>query len=243
MEQATRYLIVGTGRCGSSLLAAILAKAGANFDMPVQTKWDRRSGEYEHPMLLEARRWLVWADKIARSPLPSRLRNFCQRRAAQKLDELLRRATFLKSPELVRMVHIVAKLGYQPKIILSYRQFEGYSVSRHLKSGWGFSRLVEQYINVNSTALLQLYIFGGCTIGYEELVNKEETVWAEALEQLTGIKASHLLESRESLVKAVTPQWEFPVPNPEVMKVYKLLVQLKGLVIEPVSSSTLNERL
>ena len=44
-----RFLIVGTGRCGSSLLSAILARAGANFDMPLRAEWDRRSGEYEHP--------------------------------------------------------------------------------------------------------------------------------------------------------------------------------------------------
>jgi LPS sulfotransferase NodH len=34
-----RYMLVGTGRSGSSLLSAILADAGANFDMPNVSAW------------------------------------------------------------------------------------------------------------------------------------------------------------------------------------------------------------
>ena len=57
MPDKPKFLIVGIGRSGSSLLAAILAKSGGNFGLPSLDDWDRRDGVLEHPYVLNAYKW------------------------------------------------------------------------------------------------------------------------------------------------------------------------------------------
>jgi len=138
----TRYLIVGTGRSGSSLLSAILADAGANFNMPKMSSWDRKTGAYEHPKLHSAYKWYSRSQKITKSVLPSQpLRRFFEIRMRRDLSKLLCNTIFLKSTGLIWLVQPIYKLVYQPKIIVSYRKFEGYCTSRHLKFGWSVPEL------------------------------------------------------------------------------------------------------
>ena len=47
-ETNLRYFIITSGRSGS-LLASILADAGANFGLSTRSDWSRDSGEMEHP--------------------------------------------------------------------------------------------------------------------------------------------------------------------------------------------------
>jgi hypothetical protein len=45
-DKPERFLIVGAGVSGSTLLAATMAGAGANFRAEKVAEWDRRSGAY-----------------------------------------------------------------------------------------------------------------------------------------------------------------------------------------------------
>ena len=47
-----RFFIVTVGRTGSSLLASILADAGADFGVQGKADWDPAGGAYEHPSLV-----------------------------------------------------------------------------------------------------------------------------------------------------------------------------------------------
>jgi hypothetical protein len=224
-----RYMLVGTGRSGSSLLSAIIADAGANFDMPNVSAWDRRSGAYEHPELINSYKWFLRSKKMAL--LSDRLRRFCEIRTENKLSTLLDRAVFAKYPHAFRLIHFTPELEFYPKIILSYRDFAGYSKSMYRKNGMDMPNLIKSYKEINSTALLQLEVFGGVAINYKELVDKSETNWAETISSLTGIDFSSLLESREKRVQlnhnmsSITKNYSF---DSEINAIYSMLNQSKG---------------
>ena len=53
-DDKVRFIMVTTGRSGSSLLAAIIADAGGKFGFPSKDKWDPESGAMEHPLAQQA---------------------------------------------------------------------------------------------------------------------------------------------------------------------------------------------
>ena len=222
------------GRSGSSLLSAILADAGAFFNMPNISSWDRKSGAYEHPKLHSAFKWYSRSQKIMKSVLPSQpLKRFFEIRFQRDLSDLFSDTIFTKSTGLIWLVHRIHKLGYQPKLILSYRKFEGYAASRHLRSGWSAPELVKDYIGVNSTALLQLQIFGGCAVSYEELTNTKDQSWAEAISTVTGLNCSQLLQSREKHSIPISRNSTLPIFDEAANDIYTKFLKLKGTVINP----------
>lgn len=91
--------------------------------------------------------------------------------------------------------------------------------------------LIKSYKEINSTALLQLEVFGGVAITYKELVDKSETNWAETISSLTGIDFSSLLESREKRVQlnhnmsCITKNYSL---DSEINAIYSMLNQSKS---------------
>ncbi|MCH7951086.1 MAG: hypothetical protein IH875_11555 [Candidatus Dadabacteria bacterium] len=229
-----RYLIVTTGRSGSSLLSAILADAGAFFNMPNISSWDRIKGAYEHPKLHSAFKWYSRSQKIVKSVLPSQpWKRLFEIRIQRDLSDLFSDTIFAKSTGLIWLVQRIHKLGYQPKIIVSYRKFEGYATSRYLRFGWSVPEAVKVYSGVNSTALLQLQIFGGCAVSYEELTNTEDQSWAEAISTVTGLNCSRLLQSREKHSIPILRNSTLPIFDEAANDIYTKLLKLKGTVINP----------
>jgi len=233
-----RYFIVGSGRSGSSLLAAILADAGAAFSMEHIDSWDRGAGEYEHPLVHQARRWHSRAAKINESLIPNALAHgFCVRRMRKALDALLHEAEFVKSTDLVHLVPVAAHLRYTPVVIVSYRPFAAHARSRHRKDGMDAAHLLADYINIYTTAALQLQIFGGGVVSYDELVNSEQIAWAETLDTLTGIPSQQILAAREKRVSEIprnAPAFDLPVSHAMIDQLHATYMSLLGRVIEPV---------
>lgn len=120
-SQSIRHLLVGTGRCGSSLLSAILADSGANFGMGRVDGWKRSAGAYEHTKLQKACREFAISRKFAEKAdcwwLHRKFRRFHMSNAKRALRGLLSEADFLKSMDLVWLTHTIFKLDYSPKII------------------------------------------------------------------------------------------------------------------------------
>jgi hypothetical protein len=228
-----RYLIVTTGRSGSSLLSAILADAGADFGVPERQDWNRRSGWYEHPKLVSAYIWFrLWHSL----PAPAQFaRRFCQRRMCRELDTAMAEARFAKQSRLFYLVRQVHALGYIPQIMVSYRSPPGFLASRFKKSMMTVPEMSEFYYEVYSTALLQLGVFGGCAVSYEEMASQEETAWAEAVSSLTGLDCQRILDSRLKRVKSVTGSPEFPILDQRVWEVYEALQALRGHLVGPGS--------
>lgn len=229
-----RYLTVGTGRSGSSLLSAILADAGAIFDMLKISSWDRISGAYEHPKLHSAKRWHSRSAKIAKSVLPSQpLKRFFEIRMQRDLSNLFYETIFAKSTELTWLVQPIYKLGYQLKILVSYRKFNDYCASGHLKFNWSIPELVKVYNEVNSTALLQLEIFGGCAVSYEELTDPEEKSWAETVSSVTGLSCNRLLQGREKHNVPILRDSVLTIFDEAAEEIYSKLLKFKGTVVNP----------
>ncbi len=230
-----KYLIVTTGRSGSNLFAAICADAGANFDIPGLPQQNRMNFRSEHLTLIAAYKWFSRAQKISKSLLPSALgQRFCEIMMKARLSEVLGRATFLKSAILVWMVHPIYQLGFRPHILVAYRKFSGYCFDKYKKNGWKAPELLDTYTSVYSTALLQLKMFGGCTVSYEEVSNPAETDWARAVSRVTGLDEQRLLQSRDKLIQPGNPIEDGLVyADDRVQAIYAQLLALKGTVIRP----------
>ncbi len=236
-----RYLVIGTGRSGSTLLSSILADAGANFALGDVASWDPRWGAYEHPLLHVAEAWRSRIQKIRHSVLPDRLEALCAPRMRRALSSLFEQAEFAKSIPLVGMVDAVHRLGFAPVLIVNYRAFQDYARSIHLsRPFWDVPKLVDRYVSTYSTAILQLEIFGGCTVEYDELVDAEETAWARALAEVTRLPEERLLEHRSERVRKQRPAGKKPEPildkaslDPRIGLLYDALRSLKGRALPP----------
>jgi len=197
-----RFLIVSTGRCGSSLLSAILAHAGADFDLPDLDSWSRSSGAYEHPKLEKAYAWFRLMQALPTWPAPSRyLRQLTMKKMDRLLLDAMSKAKYAKTTNLVYLVQPISKLGYRPKIIISYRQFQGYATSRYRRTNLSFSDLTEKYIDTYGTALLQLSIWGGCLVSYEEMINSGCSEWIDVVCKLTNLEKELVAKCRNDVIK------------------------------------------
>ncbi len=232
-----RYLIIGPGRSGSSVLAGILADTGANFNMPVAKDWHRGSGAYEHRSMLNARKWHARGEKIAESLIPDRLRSYCNRKRDSLLRDVLDSAEYLKYCWPVDFAIPIRHLGYEPVIIISYRPFYDCARSRHLRMGANFHQLVDSYIAAYLTAVFQLEVLGGCVISYNRLVDPNETQWAEVLSQITGFEAERLLAARAERIKraspAFTPSFDFMAFDSDLARLETQMLALSDRVILP----------
>ena len=132
----------------------------------------------------------------------------------------------------------VIRLGYKPRIIISYRDFAANARSFYIVKGLGLPEFAECYRRINRSALLMLDVFGGCAIGFEELVGASETAWADALSQATGLNREALLENRNRRLKQMgapsgTNPPGPPLRDPGAERVYEDLLALTGVYVPP----------
>jgi hypothetical protein len=238
-----RYLIVGTGRSGSSLLSSILADAGCNFAMENVKSWNPRDGEYEHPLLLAAETWRSRIERIRNSVIPGRLSAFCHAQMERRLTQLFEQAEFAKSIPLIGLVDVVHRLGFQPVMIVNYRGFQDYARSVWMsRPFWDMPHLIDRYVATYSTAILQLEIFGGCTISYDELIDPEKTQWAKVLGEITPASEETILKCRNERVRADIAGKERALPileksrlDPRLDLLYDTLRSLEGRALSSES--------
>ncbi|MBV8649839.1 MAG: hypothetical protein JO255_00145 [Alphaproteobacteria bacterium] len=175
LRERQRFFIVSTGRTGSSLLSAILADAGADFGFAPPRSWDRRGGEMEHEQLTVAARSIAKANAVSpeRPGGIARLRWTLRRSAAKRrMRSSLRDVRYVKVADAHHLVRPAFKLGYFPTVILSYRRFDDYAVSLGLIHAHADpASLARQYRQVLRMGLWLLNTFGGCVVGYEQLVD------------------------------------------------------------------------
>ena len=244
-----RQLIVCTGRSGSSFLSKLMAAAGADFatgpgiDAPLlpagvagandpALAW--KYGNYEHLGLHEAYKWYARSEKITRSLIPAQpWKRIFEKKMLAAIEATLSRAHFAKTPDLVWLVQpIFRRCRYHPSIIISYRHPNAYASSRYIKDGWSYPKLMETYCAVYATALQQLYLFGGCTVSYEEMTDPGRSGWAEALAQVTGLEAGRLLAARSELTRSRSQEHEALISDPPSERVFAQLQRLEGQVVE-----------
>jgi hypothetical protein len=237
-DGAKRYFIVTAGRTGSTLLATMLADAGANFAIEAPADWDRNGGEMEHLDLLRASQLIQSAYTLStRKPGWSVARLqwiVCRSRGRRRLREVLGKARFVKVGDAHWTIRTAFKMGYFPVVILSYRRFEDHAVSLGLM--WDMSTvemLADHYVRLYTRGLQMLNTFGGCAVSYESLIGTKTRSWSEPLSSVTGLPADGLRRSHQRRLGEVSPPVAGSIDNPLVDRIYEALGAVEGQVIPP----------
>lgn len=238
VDDRRRYFIVSAGRTGSTLLSAILADCGADFAMSVPAEWDPGSGALEHAELHAATSLLRRVHEIDRDKPSSGYRRYVwsnlRSRAKRKLNSVLEEARYLKGENLDLAVQPAFKLGYFPSVILSYRRFEDLAVSSFIRRGAStFESLLAYYQRINRNGLLLMSAFGGCAIGYEQLVDPRDTSWVDSLAELTGIGASRLASARDRRLGSPSRSVQFKCLDRGAQEVFEAIDVVRGRILMP----------
>ena len=223
-----KFLIVGTGRCGSSFLSAIIAKAGGSFEMPAVEHWGPGSGAFDSLYILKAYKWYIWHERIANSLLFDRTAGAFMGVCRRVLRRTLLAADYIKSPQLVWLVHEINRFGEPFGLIAIYRKFSGYWPSVFHRKGSTYQKSRDIWMDVNNAILLQASLYPSALISYEELIDTAETHWAEKLHTLTKLPVKEILSARKELLRpSHAPSNEFFEDN-DTRRLYEAL-RNKGL--------------
>ncbi len=198
-----KFLIVGTGRSGSSLLSAIICQSGGSFGLPAVEDWDRSRGTLEHPYIHSAYKWYSRATRIRESLIPDQAATVCLSICRSHLKKNLHVANYIKSTQLVWLVNEINRL--EPVGVIGiYRKFSSYLASRYLKFGGDYAKWRGVWTNVNATVLLQASTYPSALVSYEELIDPNESDWATRLHELIGIPVQAILTARKELAKTAS---------------------------------------
>ena len=199
-----RTLIVTCGRSGSSLLAAIMADAGAEFGMPTPDRWDQGAGVMEHPLAIAAgwkyeRAWQIRGGRrffLGYKYLADARVGLAKR----DLRRLLAEVDTVKGPRSDLWVPDLPKLGYVPNIVVPFAPPGEVARSFLMKAKQRWDDTRSDYLRANRNALLYLQSFGGCAVALRDLTDRESITWARALASATGLDVAALIEARNRRV-------------------------------------------
>ncbi len=231
-----RFVIVTPGRTGSSLLAAILSDAGADFGIGADD-WDPSVGAFEHPDLIAAVDSFSKARQLGIDPplAPKKyLWDVYRHIGKARLKKIVQRVEYLKGPDLDLIVRPMYKLGYFPQVIVNFRAFFGQAQSLYLRrTHLGFEALHERYCRIASDAFLQITTFGGCVIDYDDIDDPANDDWMGNLAALTGLDADRLRQARKARVKPRAREEPGYEMDCRASRLYADLQGLKGTVFQP----------
>ena len=230
-----RYFIVTAGRTGSTLLAAIMGDAGADFGMPVLDDWNTaRGGSMELSEVRLAANYFRRAfERAPRKPAlpPARwIWTWHRSQGKRNLKRALDKAVYVKAVNMDLAIPYSIKLGYFPRVIVSYRRFGPFALSySQMLVSWSTETMATDYDRIYRNAVLQLYAYGGCAVNYDDLVDRTRTEWARNLAEVTGLSVDALLESRARRLKSA-PREErlFPVSDESVERSFAAVDALSG---------------
>jgi hypothetical protein len=233
-----RVFILSSGRSGSTLLASILADAGAEFGMHAPEQWDPGTGALEHPELHRMAAWMGYAYDLSPDRPGIGLRrylwDFYRSMGKSRLRNLLGAARYIKGEGADFAVQPAFKMGYFPTIIVSYRRFEAFATSSGLMRGHSnLETLVKYYNRVNRNALLLLRMFGGCVVSYEPLSDMHDMSWAHPLAIATGLSADGLVAARNRRLRGSARRDEPQPLDATTSETFANLDALRGLAIPP----------
>lgn len=237
-REQKRFFIVNPGRTGSTLLAAILADAGADFCFETPESWDPIRGDMEHEEIRTALTHFRKAFEISERKPNSLLKRgmwvIHQHYGKKHLKKILSMADYVKEDNLNLAVFPAYKLGFFPCIILNFREFEEHAESIFIMHGYSVMKSVDHYNRVIQNGILLLNIFGGCAIDYAELTALDRTEWASALSTVTGLSRQAVLDSRNKRVSGPpTVSSRRPVFDATAAQACAEARALSGRVIEP----------
>jgi hypothetical protein len=227
-----------------------MVDAGANFSMTTQDTWHPGSGALEHPLAVSAG-WqfdLAWEIDGGRRYFIGFKYAADVRRSLgkRKLKRLLADADTIKGPNADHWVPYLPKMGYTPRIVVPFRSPLDVGRSFLMKSKDTWEETRRYYLRIYRNAALYLQSFGGCAIDGADLIDPDETAWADALAAVTELTREALLSARDKRLRTgqeptragATPSTDCPsnpstLGDPEAEAVYQSLRALKGLALPP----------
>ncbi|MDH4380497.1 MAG: hypothetical protein QE509_01255 [Gammaproteobacteria bacterium] len=237
--KSVRWMIVTLGRSGSSLLATIMADAGAQFGITAPAEWDPRAGEMEDPDAKRAAHQMRRAfdiDSGRRHVLFPQIEARLRRGLARKyLKQSLLRAECVKIGDLDLLVQSAFALGYSPRVILNYRRFQDCLVSNVVgRKHSGPDSIAEDYRRIYRQGFELLKIFGGCAISYEEMLANPGGSWLAALGTVAGLDRSSLQAAATRRIRrSESGALESNASYPECDAIYDRIAAEAGRIFEP----------
>ncbi len=235
-----RYFLITPGRTGSTLLASILADAGADFAIDSREEWDTaRGGWMEHADIRRATNHFRLAFERSPSkpisPFSRLIWTYHRTSGKRYLRRALQQAVYLKAVNLDLAIPFAIKLGYFPQLIVNYRPFGAQALSSsQMLMSWSSDALAATYNRTYRNSLIQIYSYGGCVVSYADLTDRDRTAWASALGQVTGLSADKLLESRARRSKGNrSVEAELPVLDETTRQSVAAIDALSGLALSP----------
>ncbi len=248
-DDRQRFIILTPGRTGSTLLAAALAGAGASFGMPRPQTWDRRSGDMESRLFAQATRGYERADLIAEGapkpelPLRRALWALHRHTAKRRLADALSAARYFKAVSAEFTLQPTARLGYRPRVILSYRKLEPFVASSVMLRGHVTPDAhIARYVRTMRNGLAAVTLFGGCVVSYEDLQDGEASDWAFALGKLTGLDPLLILHARSEILSASPPDPEMPRLCREAERLWHEAEAMRGIAFAGLRPANRVER-
>jgi hypothetical protein len=237
-SEQRRVFILSSGRSGSTLLAAVLADAGAEFGIRAPERWDPGTGALEHRELHRMAAWMSYAYDLSpdRPGIGPRryLWDLYRSMGKTRLRQLLHVARYIKGEGADFAVQPAFKMGYFPTIIVSYRRFEDFATSSGLMRGHSnLESLVKYYNRVNRNALLLLQTFGGCVVGYDALSDPRDISWVDPLAAATGLPADKLIAAREHRLRFKSRRDKTQPLDASTAETFANLDALRGLAVPP----------
>lgn len=239
-SERRRYFVLTAGRTGSTLLTAIMADAGADFAMPAPKDWDTaRGGENELPEIQRAISHFRLAFELSPRkplmPLAHWIWTWHRSLGKRYLKKALDKAIYVKSADLDWAVPYAIKVGYFPRIIVSYRPFGACALSFSQRlTIWSAETLAVEYDRTYRNAVLQMHAYGGCVVSYADLIDRARTEWAANLAEVTGLAADALLASRDRRVKSTQhDEVELPVLYQSAEQSFAAVEALSGRAFPP----------
>lgn len=239
MNERRRTFVLTFGRSGSSLLCALMSDAGADFGLAAPLQWDPRDGVLEHPDIKRAAHHMRRAFDIDHgrryrfSPeLEARWR---RRRARHWLTRALPQARCFKIGDLDLLVQMSFSLGYEPRVVLNYRDFEHALASTLVgRKHIGPDELAADYVRICRQGVVLLQTFGGCVVGYEEMLGEPGGPWLNALAQSAGLEVGALRQAAAKRIRGNAPALaDTRSLYPECRRLHELLRELSGRCFAP----------
>ena len=215
-----------------------MADGGAQFGIRAPQQWDPRHGEMEgRAIKLAAHHYRRAYDiSLGRKYLLSpRIEEKLRLSIAKKhLKRALIDSRFLKISDLDLVVQPSFKLGYVPKVILSYRQLELNLPSLLVgRTHVGPDQLAQEWNRIYRQGLSLLRTFGGCVVGYNELQEPTSTAWSDSLAATTQLDQETLLDSRTARLKGAIDPSDARVIYPQAYALFEEMRALSGVTVSP----------
>lgn len=209
-KQRELNLILGTRRCGTSLIAAILHECNANFG-PVQlTPEHKRAGYMEDPLVGKSESYFrKYYDVRKTWPfMPVFLINWLRKEGIRTFNYAIHdKRDWVKNGALISCLADLSKsLKFKPKVLGIIRHpVENIASFSNSKGTFGMeadvTKMYERYYNTNMKLLLHLENYGGCLVSFHDIMDRKKTNWADAIVRaFPQFKKKDLIKARNKLV-------------------------------------------